>query len=62
MPELLESRKWTQRQLADKAGISEQAVSHYVNDRRKRIPLDIAIPLADAFNVHPRELVEWADG
>lgn len=56
--DILDSRGWTQRELALRSGVKEKAISHYVLGRR-RMPLSAAIAIADALNVHPRELYEW---
>lgn len=60
IPDLLESREWTQRQLADHCGISEQTLSKYITMTTRDMPLAVAIPVADALGVPERSLYEWA--
>lgn len=58
IPDLLAERNWTQRYLAERAGVKEKALSHYVLGIR-RMPLDAAVAIADALDVQPRDLYEW---
>ncbi|GMK47598.1 hypothetical protein PghCCS26_47280 [Paenibacillus glycanilyticus] len=57
--ELLKERGWTQRLLAEKSGVSEKVISFYTTDRRTQMSLVIAVQLADALDVSPRDLYEW---
>jgi transcriptional regulator with XRE-family HTH domain len=59
IPELLEERGWTQRLLADKSGVSEKVISFYTTARRTKMSLVIAVQLADALDISPRDLYEW---
>lgn len=46
----------TQQQLADKVGVTRQAISHYENDIRS-IDLDILVALAKILNVRIDDLI-----
>jgi transcriptional regulator with XRE-family HTH domain len=59
IPNLLASRGWTQRQLAEHSGIDERVISFYSTGRRKKMSLLIAVALSDALGVSPRDLYEW---
>lgn len=49
-------REWTQEELADRLGVSRQALGNY--ERELREPgIDLLIKLADTFNVSIDELV-----
>ncbi|WP_425414505.1 helix-turn-helix domain-containing protein [Paenibacillus pinihumi] len=61
MPDLLDERGWSQRDLAIKADVNEKTLSRFTRDYSKDMPLRIAIPVSDALGVHPRDLVLWAD-
>jgi len=60
IPDLLESRGWTQRQLAELSGVDERIISFYATGRRRRMTLETAVALADTLGVSPRELYEWS--
>lgn len=60
IPELLVRLEWTQRQLSERCGISEQTLSKYITMTVRDMPLAVAIPIADALDVSERELYEWA--
>ncbi|GGF88078.1 helix-turn-helix domain-containing protein [Paenibacillus abyssi] len=59
IPELLHKRGWTQRRLADVSGVSEKTISHYTTGERKHMTIDVAVSLADALGVSPRDLFEF---
>lgn len=59
IPNLLEARGWTQRQLAEHSGVDERVISFYSTGRRKNMSLIVAVSLSDALNVSPRDLYEW---
>lgn len=60
IPDLLEARGWTQRQLAEHSGVNERVISFYTTGRRVKMSLIIAVALSDALDVSPRELFEWS--
>ncbi|TCM89653.1 Cro/C1-type helix-turn-helix DNA-binding protein [Paenibacillus sp. BK033] len=60
IPELLKERGWTQRLLAEKSGVNEKVISKYTTFDRKQMSLAIAVQLADALDVSPRDLYEWS--
>jgi transcriptional regulator with XRE-family HTH domain len=59
IPDLLDKRGWTQRKLADESGVDEAVISFYTTGRRKKMTLEVAVALADALKVNPRDLYEW---
>lgn len=60
IPDLLEARGWTQRQLAEHSGVDERVISFYTTGRRVKMSLLLAVQLADALDVSPRNLYEWS--
>lgn len=60
IPDLLEARNWTQRQLAEHSGVDERTISFYVTGRRNSMSLQLSVALADALEVSPRDLYEWS--
>jgi len=60
IPAILKQRGWTQRQLAEVTGIDERVISFYTTGRRRKMSLDIAVNIADALRVSPRDLYEWS--
>lgn len=56
--ELRKSLGWTQKRLSTVSGVSNKTISHYETGRRKDMPLMVALPIAEALGVHPRELFE----
>ncbi|ANY67690.1 hypothetical protein BBD42_15365 [Paenibacillus sp. BIHB 4019] len=56
--DLLVERNWTQRQLAERSGVDEGIISFYATNRRKNMSLLVAIRLADALDISPRDLYE----
>lgn len=58
IPNLLERRGWTQAFLEERANLKPKSLSPYITGRNKNLPITLAIPVADALGVHPRELVE----
>lgn len=60
IPDLLEARGWTQRQLAEHSGVHENVISFYTTGRRRRMSLLLAVQIADALEVSPRALYEWS--
>jgi len=59
IPDLLEARGWTQRQLAEHSGVDERVISYYTTGRRKKMSLELSVALSDALEVSPRALYEW---
>ncbi|WP_337102390.1 helix-turn-helix transcriptional regulator [Paenibacillus sp. YIM B09110] len=59
IPDLLAARGWTQRQLAEHSGVNEKVISFYTTRTRGRMSLVLAVQLADALEVSPRDLYEW---
>lgn len=53
--EKLEDEGWTQKEVADKAGISQSAVSKLINGGKCNV--ETLIKLADAFNVSTDEVL-----
>lgn len=60
IPDLLAKRGWTQRQLAEVAGVDEREISFYTTGKRKKMSLPFAVMLADALKCSPRDLYEWS--
>lgn len=60
IPDLLEARGWTQRQLAEHSGVNERVISYYTTGARVRMSLVLAVQIADALDVSPRDLYEWS--
>jgi transcriptional regulator with XRE-family HTH domain len=60
IPDLLEARGWTQRQLAEHSGVDERVISFYSTGRRVKMSLIVAVALADALEVSPRDLYMWS--
>lgn len=60
IPDLLEARGWSQRQLAEHSGVDERVISFYTTGRRVKMSLLLAVQLADALDVSPRALYEWS--
>ncbi|MCD9024364.1 helix-turn-helix domain-containing protein [Cohnella silvisoli] len=56
---MLKTRGWSQRDLAILADIDEGTLSSYTTGRTANMPLAVAVAVADALGVHPRELYEW---
>ena len=57
---ILDEYRMTQRELADAAGLSEAAVSQYIN--KQRMPsLKAIINIADALNMSIDELIDFGD-
>lgn len=56
---------WTQQELADYAGLDKRTISFYATNRRKKMPLLIAVIITDTIfrktgrSYSPRDLYEW---
>lgn len=65
LSDILNEVGWIQQDLVDKSGLSKQTISFYATNRRKRMPLDVAVTIADTINARtgrqysPRDLYEW---
>jgi transcriptional regulator with XRE-family HTH domain len=59
IPRLLQQRGWTQQDLADRTGVDKRTISYYCTNTRKKMPLYLAVTLADVLEVSPRDLFEW---
>ncbi|WP_164763006.1 helix-turn-helix domain-containing protein [Paenibacillus humicus] len=57
--ELRKARGWTQKDLSDRSSIGRTTLTQYETGKRKKMPLVIAVPIADALDVSPRDLFEW---
>jgi transcriptional regulator with XRE-family HTH domain len=67
--EILRDIGWTQQDLADASGLHKRTISFYATNRRKRMPLVMAVIITDALNVRsiaiegrvysPRDLYVW---
>jgi transcriptional regulator with XRE-family HTH domain len=55
--ELRQAKGWTQKELADRAGISRQTVIRVENDTNRRLDYDVLEKLAEAFAVDPAYLI-----
>lgn len=62
IPELLRTHGWTQQDLSERTGIDKRTISFYCTNRRKKMPLIIAVKIANSFDCDPRELYEWDTG
>jgi len=58
--DLLEAKRMSQRDLALLSGVDERVISFYTTGRRNRMSLEVAVALADALGVGPRDLFEWS--
>ena len=56
--ELRAAKKWTQQDLAEKAGVTRATVNRIESDRNRRINYDVLEAIADAFGVDPGFLFE----
>lgn len=56
----LEKRNWIQSTLATHAGLSRQAISDYVNGKRKNYESDALVSIARAFGLPPDEVFRAA--
>lgn len=59
IPELLSTRGWTQANLADKTGMTEQRISDYITGNRKSMTMKTAFIIAHVLNCHVEELYEY---
>lgn len=59
IPELLSARSWSQANLADKTGISEQRISDYITGNRKSMALKTAFLIAHVLDCRIEELYEY---
>lgn len=63
--EILREINWTQQELADHSGLDKRTISFYATNRRKKMPLQVAVIIADTIAsktdlvVNPRDLYEW---
>ena len=55
--ELRRAKGWTQKELADRAGISRQTVIRVESDANRRLDYDVLESLAEAFGVDPAFLI-----
>jgi len=54
---LRRAKGWTQKELADRAGISRQTVIRVESDANRRLDYDVLERLAEAFAVDPAYLI-----
>lgn len=63
--DILASIDWTQQQLAEYSGLDKRTISVYATQKRKKMPLVVAVLITDAIETHkhviinPRDLFEW---
>ncbi|MCY9587504.1 helix-turn-helix domain-containing protein [Paenibacillus alvei] len=63
--DILREIGWSQQDLANHSGLDKRTVSFYATNRRKKMPLQIAVIISDTINnktdveVSPRDLYEW---
>lgn len=57
--ELRKALGWSQRYLSERSSVGTTTLSQYESGKRKKMPLVIAVPIADALGVSPRDLFEW---
>ena len=55
--ELRRAKGWTQKELADRAGISRQTVIRAESEANRRLDYDVLEKLAEAFAVDPAYLI-----
>lgn len=52
----LQERNWVQSELARRSGVSRQAISDYVNNKRPYPDKDALVAIARAFDLPPEEI------
>jgi len=60
LKELRLKRGWTQQELARRSGLGRRTISYLEQKDRERLPADILLRLAHAFNIKPEELYQAA--
>ena len=55
--ELRRAKGWTQKELADRAGVSRQTVIRAESEANRRLDYDVLEKLAEAFSVDPAYLI-----
>lgn len=60
LKELRLERDWTQEEVAKRSGLGRRTVSYWEKKDRKRLPANIVLRFARAYNVKPEELYQAA--